>query len=486
MKNSRREFLKKTGITSASLVGASMAACTPQDKNTDQDKSTDPFPQTYKQKFNMSGYAAPKLDVVRVGVVGLGNRGTGTVRRLAGIEGVEIRALCDLEPDRVQRSADNISHLGHKPDFYSGHEDEWKKMAERKDLDLIAIVTPWHLHTPMCVFAMENDKHAYTELPAATSMEECWQLVETSERTRKHCVQMSASCSGGTSAVILKMARDGFFGDIIHGEGCYIHTLLDFYLFDKDMYHDMWRLKANIGKIGNLYPNHGIVPIMQMMDINYGDKLDYCCSISSKDFSMNNTAKRLAEEDSFWEEYIDRDFRGNMNVTTMKTLKGRTIVLNHDVTSPRPRGRRLLSGTNAVYISNPDRISTSENHTGWGHYDWISDEEFNSLIEKYTPEMNKRFEELSQQAEQLDKSGHSYYQTSPVDWKLIDCLRNGLPVDMDVYQAATSSALTPLSVWSVQNRAFVDIPDFTGGSWKTNQRTLDIEMEKGGGSTKLM
>ena len=145
MKNSRREFLKKTGMTGAGLVGAGMFGCNSQSAN------SDPFQQTHQQTFNMSGYAAPKLDVVRIGVVGLGNRGTGTVRRLAGIEGVEIRALCDVEPDRVERAAGNINHLGHKPDFYSGHEDEWKKMAERNDLDLIAIVTPWHLHTPMCV-----------------------------------------------------------------------------------------------------------------------------------------------------------------------------------------------------------------------------------------------------------------------------------------------------------------------------------------------
>jgi predicted dehydrogenase len=173
----------------------------------------------------------------------------------------------------VQRSADNIKNLGHKPDFYSGDEIAWKKMVERNDLDLIAIVTPWHLHTPMCVFAMENEKHAYTELPAATTLEECWQLVETSERTKKHCVQMSSSCSGGSAAVILNMVREGYFGEIVHGEGCYIHTLLDFYLFDKEMYHNMWRLKENIGKSGNLYPNHGLVPIMQLMDINYGDRL---------------------------------------------------------------------------------------------------------------------------------------------------------------------------------------------------------------------
>jgi hypothetical protein len=476
-RNNRREFLKKTGMLTVGMAGAGFPGYTGQENKKQQLRS---------QVFNMSGYAAPKLDMVRVGVAGLGNRGTGTVRRLAGIEGVEIKALCDLEPDRVQRSADNIKQLGHKPDFYSGDENIWKKMVERNDLDLIAIVTPWHLHTPMCVFAMENGKHAYTELPAAITMDECRQLVETSERTKMHCVQMSSSCSGGNAAVILNMVREGYFGEIVHGEGCYIHTLLDFYLFDKEMYHNMWRLKENIGKSGNLYPNHGLVPIMQMMDINYGDRLDYCCSISGNDFLMNKTARKLAEEDDYWEKYTGKKYRGNMNVTIFRTVNGRTITLNHDVTSPRPRGRRLLSGTKAMYESNPDRISTAEKHTGWGHYDWIPDEEFRALLEKYKPEVNKRFEELSKQAQKLDKSGHSYYQTSPTDWRLIDCLRNGLPVDMDVYEAATSSAAIPLSIWSNENRAFADVPDFTNGAWETNVRGMDINLQRGGGTTKLL
>jgi hypothetical protein len=475
--NNRRDFLKKTGLLGIGIAGAGMVGAGGLEK-------TDAHGNF--QRFNMSGYAAPKLGVVRIGVVGLGNRGTGTVRRLAGIEGVEIRALCDLEPERVEKSAENIRHLGHKPDFYSGHEDDWKKMCERNDLDLIAIATPWHLHTEQCVFAMEHDKHAYTELPAATTMEECWKLVETSERTRKHCVQMSGSCAGGISAVVLNMVREGFFGELIHGEGCYIHTLLEFYNFTKDMYHNMWRLNENIGRSGNLYPQHGMVPVMQMMDINFGDRLDYCCSISSNDFSMGKTAENLAAEDEFWNEYVGREYRGNMNVTTFKTVKGRTIVMQHDVSSPRPRGERMLSGTKAIYQSHPDRFSTADKHTGWGHYDWLSEAEFRSLIEKYTPEVNKRFEELVSQARQMDRGGHSYFSTSPVDWRLIDCLRNGLPVDMDVYEAATSSAVTPLSIWSVANRAFIDVPDFTNGAWKSNQRGMDINFKRGGGTTKLL
>jgi len=474
---SRRDFLKKSGLLSLGVASASVFGCT--------GKQEEPFRQTHDQSFNMHGYAAPKLDVVRVAVIGLGNRGSGTVRRLASIEGVEIKALCDLEFDRVKDAIESIKHLDHNPDSYSGDKDEWKKVCEREDIDLVAVVTPWHLHAPMCIYAMENEKHAYTELPAAQTIEECWQLVETSEKTRKHCVQMSSNCHGGTQAIVLNMVRKGFFGDIIHGEGAYIHDLLMNYLFDKEMYHNMWRLKENIGRSGSLYPQHGLVPVMQMMDINYGDKMDYMSAMSSDDFIMEETAKKLAAEDDFFEPYADRDmYRGNINTMIIRTNKGRTIMIQHDVTSPRPGVRfDVISGNKGIYSSGgqerPDRIATS-------HDGWLPDEEFNSLMEKYTPEINKRFNELVAQAQQIERE-HSYYRVSPTDWRLIDCLRNGLPVEMDVYEAAASSATIPLSEWSVANRSnSVSVPDFTSGAWKTNERGMDIELKRGGGTTKLL
>ncbi len=474
-KENRRDFLKKTGLLSLGVAGVGLSGCTGS-----KEKHVQPLRQNQNQIFNMHGYAAPRLDVVRVAVIGLGNRGSGTVRRLASIEGVEIKALCDLEADRVNKAAESIKHLGHKPDFYSGNEEEWKKVCTREDIDLVAIVTPWHLHTPMCVFAMEHDKHAYTELPAALTIEECWQLVETSEKTRKHCVQMSGSTHGGTGSLLLNMVRNGFFGDLIHGEGCYIHDLLLGYLYNKEMYHNMWRIKENIGKSGSLYPQHGLVPLMQLMDINYGDKMDFLVSVSSNDFSMEETAKKMASEDDYWQQYVGKDFRGNMNVTTIRTAKGRTIVIQHDVTSPRPRGGNLLSGTKAIYQSSPNRIAT-------GHERWLPQEEFDALVEKYTPEITKRFNELSKQAEQMDNRGHSYYRVSTTDWRLIDCLRSGLPMDMDVYEAAASSSIIPLSISSVSDRSkSMDIPDFTRGAWETNQRGMDINLERGKGTTRLL
>lgn len=471
MKSTRRSFLKISGLTGAGLLGTgSLLAATPAEQN----------PKSSKQIFNMSGYAAPKLDVVRVGVIGLGNRGSGSVVRLASIEGVEIRALCDLEADRVSKASESIKDLGHKPDLYSGDKNEWKKVCERNDIDLVAIVTPWHLHTPMCVYAMEHDKHAYTELPAALTIKEGWQLVETSEKTRKHCVQMASNCHDGMKAVVLNMVREGFFGDIIHGEGAYIHDLLIRYLFNKGKYHDDWRLKENIGKHGNLYPQHGLVPIIQMMDINYGDKMEYLSSVSSNDFIMNETAKEIAREDDFYSDFVGKDFRGNINTSIIRTAKGRTMMIQHDVTSPRPNVRfNLISGTKGTYISGPDRISTS-------HDGWMPEEEFNSLVEKYTPAITKRFDELLSQSWQKDKN-RGYARVTPTDWRLIDCLRNGLPMDMDVYEAAVSSSIIPLSILSASNRAqSVDVPDFTRGSWKTNPRGMDINLKRGEGTTKLI
>jgi predicted dehydrogenase len=172
----------------------------------------------------MHGYAAPALETVRAGLVGMGSRGSGMARRLAGVEGVEIKALCDIVPERVHETIEAISGFPqHDPDVYADGPEDWKRMCEREDIDLIYIATPWHLHGEQCIFSMEHDKHVYVEIPAATSIEQCWELVETSERTRKHCALMSASCHSGLNAVTLNMARKGFFGDLVHAEGNYVH-----------------------------------------------------------------------------------------------------------------------------------------------------------------------------------------------------------------------------------------------------------------------
>lgn len=210
------------------------------------------------QAFNMCGYAAPKLDKVRIGFIGLGMRGPGAVERMSHIEGVEIKALCDKMPERAEKANQILIKAGlPKADTYSG-EEGWKALCERSDLDLVYICTPWHLHTPMAVHAMKSGKHAATEVPAALTLEDCWQLVDTSEKTRKHCMMLENCCYDFFELLTLNLARNGFFGELLHAEGAYIHDLSRDYLFNKKGYADMWRLKANEGRFGSMYPTHGL------------------------------------------------------------------------------------------------------------------------------------------------------------------------------------------------------------------------------------
>jgi hypothetical protein len=464
MKTNRRNFFKVAGVTSAGIISGGITGC---NNNCDTEPAS---LQKHTQRFNMTGYAAPKIETVRIGFVGLGSRGPGAVRRMSNIEGVEIKALCDKDPAGIHKGQ-RILRGYNLPEAkeYGGSEDAWKKMCEDPDLDLIYICTPWSLHTPMAVYAMECGKHAATEVPAAVTVEEAWQLVETSERTKKHCMMLENCCYDFFELLTLNMARQGFFGELVHGEAAYIHDLRNLN-FSKTGYSDMWRLKENF-RDGNLYPTHGLGPVCQAMNINRGDKMEYLTSMSSADFQMKKIAMEKAAEDSFYKEFAEKEYRGNMNTTTVKTNKGRTIMIQHDVTSPRPYSRiHLLSGTEGVARKWPAPARISRGH------DWYKAEDMEELNEQYTPEIVKKVGDMAKKV-----GGHGGMDFI-MDWRLIDCLRNGLALDQDVYDAALWSVIAPLSEWSVANRSnSIDIPDFTCGSWKNNEPiklTLD-----GGGTT---
>ncbi|MGV8136081.1 MAG: Gfo/Idh/MocA family protein [Mangrovibacterium sp.] len=464
MTTDRRNFLRNT------LLGTGMLATGLADSNltfgSEQKKIHNP-----KQIFNMSGYAAPKLDKIRIGIVGLGMRGPGVVERMSYIEGVEIVALCDQYEDRVEKCQKTLTDKGlPRAKSYSDSKEAWKAMCENPDIDLIYITTPWSLHTPIAVYAMEHDKHAASEVPAAVTIDQCWQLVETSERTKKHCMMLENCCYDFFELLTLNMARQGLFGEIVHGEGAYIHNLIGLN-FGKDGYAEMWRLKENQHRNGNLYPTHGLGPICQVMNINRGDQMEYLTSMSSNDFQMAARAKELAAIDNFYKEFDTDHYRGNMNTTTVRTYKGRTIMIQHDVTSSRPYSRiHLVSGTNGVASKWPEPARISFSH------EWLNDEELKKLQEQYTPEIVSKIGEMARKV-----GGHGGMDFM-MDWRLIDCLRNGLPLDQDVYDAALWSSIAPLSEQSVSNRSnSVDVPDFTRGTWKTN-KPVELTL-KGGGTT---
>jgi predicted dehydrogenase len=461
MKQDRRDFIKLTGLGLA--TGSSFTAF---GKNNELEKSSPT--SRGPQQFNMCNYAAPKLATVRIGFIGLGNRGMAAVERMNKIEGVEIKALCDLRPEKVAEATKMTEASGHKPQGFHTSPDAWKKLCEIEDIDLIYIVTPWALHTPMAVFSMNHGKHVCVEVPAAKTIEECWQLVETSEKTKKHCMMTENCCYDFSELLTLNMARQGFFGEIVHGEGAYIHDLQE-YIFDKERFYQMWELKEMSQRTGNLYPTHGLGPICQVMDINRGDAMDYLVSMSGNDFVMNETAKKLAEKDASFKPYIGKPFNGMMNTSTIRTKKGKTIMVQFDVSSPRPYSRiQTISGTKGSALKYPEPARYSQGH------EWLTPEAYKEIELKYTPPIVKKIGEMAKKV-----GGHGGMDFL-MDWRTIDCLRNGLPLDQDVYDAALWSSVSPLSEWSVAHRSnSVDVPDFTRGAWKTNV-PIDISMEKGG------
>lgn len=465
MKSNRRNFLRLSGLTGIGLAGAKVLKA--------NDALPYDVPALEQDHFNMCGYAAPKIETVRIGFIGLGNRGPAAVERMTHIEGTDIKALCDLRPANADAVKKSLEGTIHKPDVYTGNKDEWKKMCDRNDIDLVYIATPWALHTPMAVYAMNQGKHVCVEVPAAKTIEECWQLVNTSERTRKHCIILENCCYDFFELLTLNMNRQGLFGEIVHGEGGYLHTLLEGN-FSKEKYSDMWRLKENF-RNGNLYPTHGLGPVAQALNINRGDKLDYLVALSGNDFQMAAMANELAAKDDFYKPFANKKYRGNMNTTVIHTAKGKTIMLQHDVTSPLVYSRiHKISGTKGSCLKYP-----LPGKIAFGHEEWLDENEYKKLEEQYTAPIVKKVGELAKQV-----GGHGGMDFL-MDWRTIDCLRNGLPVDMDVYDAALWSSIAPLSEWSVAHRSnSIDVTDFTSGSWKTNQ-PVDIKLETGG-NTKVM
>jgi hypothetical protein len=264
------------------------------------------------------------------------------------------------------------------------------------------------------------------------------------------------------------MARQGFFGELIHAEGAYLHDLRSLN-FSKNGYADMWRLKENQHRNGNLYPTHGLGPVCQALNINRGDRMEYLTSMSTKDFNMANMAEELSNQDSFFKEFATSPYRGNMNTTFIRTEKGKSIMIQHDVTSPRPYSRiHHLSGTKGVATKWPEPARIAQGH------EWFGEARMKELEQQYTPEIVKRVGEMAKKV-----GGHGGMDFI-MDWRLIDCLRNGIPLDQNVYDAALWSSIAPLSEWSVANRSnSIDVPDFTCGSYNNNI-PVDITLSLGG------
>lgn len=456
MKSSRRNFIK-TALASGAAIGLSSIPAIAENKE-GRIEITDSKIEEKRKSRNVVGLACEPLDKVRIGFIGLGMRGPDAVDRMMKIEGVEIKALCDLIPERVKSVQEMVKKDGRPEAFeYFGSDTAWMKMCERDDIDLIYSCTPWDQHVPNALHSMKNGKHVALEVPAAYTLKDCWELVNTAEKTRRHCMMLENCCYDFFELATLNMAREGLLGEIIHAECAYIHDLR-WLKFDKEKgYQGMWRLKHSINHTGSLYPTHGIGPVAQIMNINRGDKFEFLTSMSTNQFGMTLYAKEKFGTASL--EANQTYKLGDMNTTLVKTNKGHTIMIQHDTTSPRPYSRiHLLSGTKGIAMKWPQqRIALEPNP-----HSWLKEDEFKTVLEKYEHPLAKKIGEKAKEV-----GGHGGMDFI-MDWRLIYCLRNGLPLDQDVYDAASWSALIELSEISTLNKSkSVEVPDFTRGAWET-------------------
>lgn len=387
------------------------------------------------------------MPCVRIGIVGLGLRGPVAVERFARIEGAEIRALCDLDPERVETVRRQLAESG-LPDAagYSG-EEGWRALCRREDVDLVYICTPWQHHAPMAVYAMEQGRHVAVEVPAAMSLEECWQLVDTAERTQRHCMMLENCIYDFFELTTLRMAQEGLFGELLHVGGAYVHCL--------DSWED-WRLEVNRTRRGDLYATHGLGPACRLLDIHRSDRLDYLVAMDTR--SVNGRRRAAAEHFA----------NGDQTTTLLRTERGRTVELQHNVVTPRPysRGFQVVGSEGFAekypaegFAFSADRLAELFPGGGAEPHEYLPEPLVRELTARYRHPFVEGIEELAREVDKR-RGGMNFI----MDYRLVHCLRHGLPLDMDVYDAAEWSCIGTLTELSLAHgSAPVAVPDFTRG-----------------------
>ena len=402
---------------------------------------------------SMMGIPFEPREVVRIGIVGTGLRGRSLLGELLGVGDVRIVALCDIVPEKVAIARDTMRKAGHDYEVatYTDGERAFERLCERDDLDLVLTATPWEWHVPVCLAAMKNGIHAATEVPAARTIDECWDLVDASERSRRHCIMLENCCYGATELLVLQMVRAGLFGELKHGGAAYNHDLREILFETKD--EGLWRRAEHTRRNGNLYPTHGLGPVAWYLDIHRGDRFDYLVSMSTPELGLSKwREERLPKEDPRWRE---RYVAGDLNISLIRTVRGRTIRLEHDVASPRPYSRiNSIQGTNGIFEDYPPRIYLEGR--GAAHR-WASIDEYKAEHE------HPWWREQGTRAQSGGHGGMDFIMA----WRLVTCMRQGLAPDMDVYDAAAWSAPGPLSERSVAKGSSPQrFPDFTRGVWR--------------------
>jgi len=400
--------------------------------------------------------AEEKAASARIGIVGVGNRGTGLLNTLLLLPGVEIPAVCDIVPERAAAAQAIVeAKTGKRPEAYTKNETDFQNLVARDDLDAVITATPWEWHTPVAVAAMRAGKYAGTEVPAAQSVDQCWELVRTSEETGKPCMMLENVCYFQNALAILRMVREGVFGDMVHCEAGYQHNCRS-YLADADG-RLTWRGEHVLKENGNLYPTHPVGPISQWLNINRGDRFDYLTSMSGPARGIKYYMIRKFGPDH---ALAKLDYAlGDVNSTQIKTANGLTVTLYFDMTTYRPYDLIFrVQGVKGLYLGSLDKVcieGMTPEPEQW--------EPFGPYLEKYAHPLWRDLE-----AEALKSGGHGGADYITM-YEFVKAVRNRTQPPQDVYDAATWSAIVPLSRQSVaEGSRPIPFPDFTNGKWKSN------------------
>lgn len=416
------------------------------------------------------GLTAPKMDKVRVAFVGLGMRGPGAVNRFAHIPGVEVVALCDYDSVRAEKSQKYLRERGLKPaDTYFG-EDGYKAICARPDIDLVYVATDWDHHFPVAKAALESGKHTAIEVPSAMNLEQCWELIDLSEKNRKHCMILENCCYDYYELNALAMAQAGVFGEVLRAEGAYIHNLDDFWdYYWKNPENDPdklgWRMKYNMENRGDLYATHGLGPVAQALNIHRGDRFKTLVAMDTKSVHGKEYVEKKTGKPC--ENYRN----GDHTTTLMRTEDGKVVEIQHNVMNPQPYNRLYkLTGTKGYATKYPEsKIALDKSQLeasgvtpkvdNLSSHGFLPKAEYDSLMSKYYHPILKKYGELGRE---MGHGGMDFM----MDSRLVYCLQNGLPLDMDVYDLAEWCCLGELGALSMDNNsAAVTFPDFTRGHW---------------------
>jgi len=411
----------------------------------------------------MAGFVAPKLARVRIGFVGVGSRGTFALKRLAMFPGVDVAAICDVEETALKTSRDFLAERKLPPAREFRGPEAYRDLCQWDGVDVVYACVPWKLHAPVALAAMRADKHAFVEVPATMDVDGCWELVETSEKTRRHCMMLENCCYGETEMLALNMCRLGVLGEPVYGEAAYIHSSSTFKR-KLSAFRAEWYQEHR----GNYYPTHGLGPVAQYMNVNRGDRFDYVNSMEGA-----SVAELIRRGDPRWNGMNLETFKkyviGPYNSSLIRTAMGKIVFLNLTTSVPRPYSRmNTIQGAHGILMDYPLRIDIADTPGSGPHGDF-DPKRTEELRTKYRHPMWKLVGDLAKTV-----GGHGGMDLI-MDLRWVYCLQNGLPLDMDVYDLASWSCLCELTEISQARRgAPVEVPDFTRGAWKT-MKPLGIE-----------